>query len=171
MSFTTTALIVTWFAIVLLALALAGIVRQVRSLVTLHGIRLNPVGPALGSAAPAIEGSDGYGQGRSTILLFADAACQSCEQVLAELGSLWEGSVWRVPPVPPVRQYAGHDARLHARDEDAAARAVEPSAEDFPSEGRLAIPLHDRDRVVTRSSSAPSLRSPAARDRDHRRTP
>ncbi|MFC7729231.1 thioredoxin domain-containing protein [Actinomadura keratinilytica] len=81
MSFQTSALLVTWAVLLLLALVVAGLVRQVHAL----GRGAPPaalLGPAPGAPAP---GFDRLGPG---LLLFLDRDCGVCEEVLAAAGSL-----------------------------------------------------------------------------------
>ncbi|MEU6038292.1 hypothetical protein ABZ801_23060 [Actinomadura sp. NPDC047616] len=81
MSFETSALLVTWAALLLLALVVAGLVRQVHALGR-GAPRTTPLGPAPGSPAP---GFDRLGPG---LLLFLDRDCGVCAQVLAAAGTL-----------------------------------------------------------------------------------
>lgn len=81
MSFQTSALLVTWAVLLLLALVVAGLVRQVHALG--QGVpRPVPLGPAPGSPAPAF---DRLGPG---LLLFLDRDCGVCMEVLAAAGTL-----------------------------------------------------------------------------------
>jgi hypothetical protein len=80
MSVQTTALILAWVAIALLALALSGLLRQV------HLLRLGQSrpqldsGPTVGSLAPELNGDMEWP--RPTVLLFADRGCSSCDRLL-----------------------------------------------------------------------------------------
>jgi thiol-disulfide isomerase/thioredoxin len=76
MSFQATALLLAWIMIVLLAFALAGVVRQLHMLAT--GARQWVSGPRQGTRLE-IEGLTG---GRKKVVLFADSACTSCDRVL-----------------------------------------------------------------------------------------
>lgn len=85
MSFEASALILAWVAIALLALAMAGLVRQVRVLSEqprggrfLHS-------PLVGSAAPDLTGQ---GWARRTVLLFVAPDCEVCHARLADLETL-----------------------------------------------------------------------------------
>ncbi|MEU5882352.1 hypothetical protein [Spirillospora sp. NPDC047279] len=86
MSFQTSALLLSWVAIVLLALVVAGLVRQVHALGQAAagggGPRPSPLGLAPGSPAPAF---DRLGPG---LLLFLDVDCGVCADVLEAAGSL-----------------------------------------------------------------------------------
>ncbi|WP_067831044.1 hypothetical protein [Actinomadura kijaniata] len=82
MSFQTSALVLSWVAIVLLSLVVAGLVRQVQ--VLSQGVRPGPgerdgaprLGPPPGARAPAF---DRVGPG---LLLFLDVECGVCHEVL-----------------------------------------------------------------------------------------
>lgn len=113
MSFQTSALIVTWAALLLLACVVAGLVRQVHALSAGQGVRpvtagLRPgdradLGP-LGVTAPAV-------------LLFLRPTCHTCVTALAEavevagsrlpVVALYEGPVPDVPPGVVARGEAG----------------------------------------------------------------
>ncbi|MBW8482181.1 hypothetical protein [Actinomadura parmotrematis] len=75
MSFQTSALLLSWVAIALLALVVAGLVRQVHAL-TDGAPRRTALGPEPGAAAP---GFDRLGPG---LLLFLDRDCGVCGEVL-----------------------------------------------------------------------------------------
>jgi hypothetical protein len=94
MSFTISALIVTWGAIALLGLALAGVVRQVRALTMMRSLQLPRIGPRLKTLAPALDGAaQPYPTDRPSVLLFVDAECAGCEEVLPQLVAL--ADAWR----------------------------------------------------------------------------
>ncbi|MEV4677849.1 MULTISPECIES: hypothetical protein [Actinomadura] len=80
MSFQNSALLLSWVAILLLALVVAGLVRQVHALG--QGAPSAGLGPAPGTAAPAF---DRLGPG---LLLFLDRDCGVCTDVLAAAGAL-----------------------------------------------------------------------------------
>jgi hypothetical protein len=85
MTFEGSALILAWLAIALLALAMSGLVRQVRALSTQpRGGRLQQ-SPLVGSAAPELPGQ---GWTRPTVLLFVAADCDVCKARLADLEAL-----------------------------------------------------------------------------------
>lgn len=79
MSIEGTALVLAWVAITLLALAMAGILRQV------HALALGSVGSASviglvpGSQAPLLEGEPWR---QATAIFFADADCEACGKLL-----------------------------------------------------------------------------------------
>ncbi|MFB4276864.1 TlpA family protein disulfide reductase [Nonomuraea sp. MTCD27] len=81
MSFELTALLVTWVAIALLSLVVAGLIRQVHALTT--GPRTRETGTPVGSVAPEIDriapGRDG-----TVLLLFLTDSCPSCALILDE---------------------------------------------------------------------------------------
>jgi hypothetical protein len=81
MSFQTSALLLSWVAILLLALVVAGLVRQVHALS--QGVpQRATLGPAPGTPAPAF---DRVGAG---LLLFLDLDCGVCAEVLEAAGAL-----------------------------------------------------------------------------------
>ncbi|WP_329521616.1 hypothetical protein [Spirillospora sp. NBC_01491] len=85
MSFTTSALLLSWVAIALLALVVAGLVRQVHALGQGGSGRGAPraaLGPAPGTPAPE------FGRLGPGLLLFLDRDCGVCADVLAEAGGL-----------------------------------------------------------------------------------
>jgi hypothetical protein len=87
MSFYATALLLAWVAIVLLGLTVSGLVRQVHALQSPR----RPEGPEVelptGTQAPAIDGL-AWDRQRTNLLLFVDASCHSCAQVLPYLDTL-----------------------------------------------------------------------------------
>jgi hypothetical protein len=82
MSFETTALLVTWVAILLLAFVVAGLVRQVHGL-TSGRPRAAPLGLPVGAAAPGL--TDIAPVGRPTVVLFLEESCSTCTEVLHEM--------------------------------------------------------------------------------------
>ncbi|WP_433462885.1 hypothetical protein [Spirillospora sp. CA-128828] len=93
MSFQNSALLLSWAAILLLALVVAGLVRQVHAL----GRGASPpagLGLAPGARAPAF---DRLGPG---LLLFLDRDCGVCADVLAAAGSL-DGPLHAIFAGPP----------------------------------------------------------------------
>lgn len=81
MSFETSALIVTWVALLLLAFVVAGLVRQVHALSSGTGPR--PVGAGLRAGDTAAE-LDRLGVAAPAVLLFLRATCTTCVEALAE---------------------------------------------------------------------------------------
>jgi hypothetical protein len=87
-SFETTALLVTWVAIALLGLAMAGLVRQVHALTSgtqQSGAR--ELGLPAGTAAPEL-GRLSPDADKPTALLFLDEGCGSCTAVLDEVRAI-----------------------------------------------------------------------------------
>lgn len=82
MNFQTSALILTWVALLLLALVVSGLVRQVHALAAVRG---DPVGPRPGSTAPQL---DRLGARPPAVLLFLSPACHTCTEVLDETVSV-----------------------------------------------------------------------------------
>jgi hypothetical protein len=83
-SFETTALLVTWIAIALLGLALAGLVRQMHALTSGGLARARGLGLPAGAAAPEF-GRLSPDPAKPTALLFLDNGCGSCTAVLDEV--------------------------------------------------------------------------------------
>ncbi len=81
MSFETTAILLTWVAMTLLALTVAGLVRQVHQLT--RGPHAPDVGPSPGSPAAALDRL-GAEPGRTTLLLFLGEDCPACQDVFQE---------------------------------------------------------------------------------------
>ncbi|MCK1795244.1 hypothetical protein MTQ01_04310 [Streptomyces sp. XM4193] len=84
MDFVTSALLVSWVAIALLALVVSGLVRQVHQLSRGGGAARTPgrVGVAPGSPAP--HAAELLAEDRPTLLLFLSPDCRTCVRVLAE---------------------------------------------------------------------------------------
>jgi hypothetical protein len=100
MSFQTSALILSWVAILLLALVVSGLIRQVHALSAGGGQRPGSLGPPPGSPAPGIDllAPD---RRRPVVLLFLSENCRTCAEALDEAGRAGPGGV-------PVRAlYAG----------------------------------------------------------------
>jgi hypothetical protein len=89
MSFTTAALLATWIAIILVALALAGVERQVRMLV-FQEVRGRSLGIPPGAPAPAVDGLDFLAA--PTLLLFTSPDCDVCSRVLARAAEVARSS-------------------------------------------------------------------------------
>ena len=85
MSFQTSALIVTWAALLLLALVVSGLVRQVHQLSSGGARRTDRLGPRPGSPAPGLAG---LGVRAPAVLLFLSEDCHTCAGVLEEAGRL-----------------------------------------------------------------------------------
>lgn len=83
MTFQTSALILSWVAILLLALVVSGLVRQVHALTTGTASRGEPVGLRPGSAAPEFRRLAPQ-RPQPMVLLFLDSGCRTCSEVLEE---------------------------------------------------------------------------------------
>lgn len=95
-SFQTTALLVTWIAIALLGLAMAGLVRQVHALTSGSQTRARGLGLSTGTVAPEFDRLS-PDPARPTALLFLDDGCGSCTAVLDEVRTMVARD-----PAPPV---------------------------------------------------------------------
>ncbi|MEU8677834.1 hypothetical protein [Streptomyces sp. NPDC048560] len=92
MDFTTSAVIASWAAIALLALVVSGLIRQVHQLSRTQPHRPGRVGIAPGAPAPGLDAGGRepavpgslLAPGRAALLLFLDAECRTCGQVLDE---------------------------------------------------------------------------------------
>jgi hypothetical protein len=83
MSFQTSALILSWIAILLLALVVSGLVRQVHALSNGTVGRPGPVGLRPGSPAPRFR-ELAPPSPATLVLLFLDPGCATCDQLLDE---------------------------------------------------------------------------------------
>jgi hypothetical protein len=91
--FDTTLLLVTWLAIVLLALGLSGLLRQVHQISKTLRQGLPSTGPPIGLAAPRLTDDDLTGSwSEPSLLLFADKNCTACAQVLPVFAALAQDS-------------------------------------------------------------------------------
>jgi hypothetical protein len=82
--------IVLWIAVVLLALTVVALVRQIGVLHTRiapMGAHFGGEGPTPGSFAPGAERFD-YGSARLTLLAFTAATCEVCRRLRPSLGAL-----------------------------------------------------------------------------------
>ena len=117
MSFQTSALIVTWAALLLLAFVVAGLVRQVHALSSGAGARPVSSGLRPGDRADLA----GLGANAPAVLLFLRATCHTCVEALAEtvavagdrlsVVALYEG---QAPDAPPGVTALGDRAHLFA---------------------------------------------------------
>jgi hypothetical protein len=89
MSFYGSALLLAWVAIVLLGLTVSGLVRQVHALSSGHQPERLEVDLLTGTQAPTVDGLV-WDRQRTNVLLFVDASCHSCAQVLPYLDTLSE---------------------------------------------------------------------------------
>jgi hypothetical protein len=83
MTFQTSALILSWFAILLLALVVSGLVRQVHALSGGAARRPEPVGLPAGAPAPGL-GQLAPDRPVPLVLLFLSVDCRTCGEVLDE---------------------------------------------------------------------------------------
>lgn len=81
MDFMTSALIVSWLAILVLALVVSGLIRQVHQLSKSMSVSPTRVGLQPGAAAPGARDLIGAGGG---VLLFVSPGCRSCVEALDE---------------------------------------------------------------------------------------
>ena len=93
MSFQTSALILSWVAIALLALVVSGLVRQVQQLSSTTVRRAEPLGLAPGAPAPGF-GALASASGATVVLLFLQPGCGTCAELLGEAGRLHEPAAW-----------------------------------------------------------------------------
>ena len=83
MDFVTSALLLSWVAIVLLALVVARLVRQVHELQQGGARQPRRLGLATGEPAPGLETLDPK-PGKAMLLLFLSVGCRTCREVLSE---------------------------------------------------------------------------------------
>jgi hypothetical protein len=83
MTFQTSALILSWLAILLLALVVSGLVRQVHALAGGAARRPEPVGLPAGAPAPGL-GRLALDRPGLLVLLFLSVDCRTCGEVLDE---------------------------------------------------------------------------------------
>jgi thiol-disulfide isomerase/thioredoxin len=89
MSFQTSAIVLAWVAIAILAFALSGLLRQLHLIrATLDPQRRVTLGPPRGIVAPPVDGAGRDGWRRPTVLLFMDSGCQTCQAIQTELEEL-----------------------------------------------------------------------------------
>lgn len=84
MDFQTSALILAWVAILVLALAMSGLMRHVQALSTGRVVQ-EQIGPPIGSKAPPLPlGDEGERSATTTttVALFLDRSCEVCERSL-----------------------------------------------------------------------------------------
>jgi len=86
MEFETAAIMLSWLAIALLGLAMAGLMRQVQWL-TAGGRSLQRVGPTTGTYALALPGVE-YTAARQTVVVFLSDDCPLCAQLAPEANEL-----------------------------------------------------------------------------------
>jgi hypothetical protein len=82
-SFEQSALMLAWIALVLLAFAMSGLMRQIQAVTrAIHGGRSLVAGPTTGLLAPRIPQLDGAAE---SVLLFVEPGCSSCDQALTTI--------------------------------------------------------------------------------------
>jgi hypothetical protein len=123
-SFQTSALVLSWAAILLLALVVSGLIRQV------HALAAGPrtVGPRPGTPAPGLAGL--APPDRPLLLLFLDADCRTCVEALDEATgagpvlALYAGAGPAELPGGPVTVHSGQAALFERYDVVATPYAV-----------------------------------------------
>ncbi len=90
MSFELTAVGLAWVAIVVLALVVSGLIRQVHILSSGQQVRKLQLGPRPGSEAPSFARYD-LPRGRPAVVFFAERGCSSCAALLPSFGQLARG--------------------------------------------------------------------------------
>lgn len=91
MSFELSAILASWVLIFLLALVVAGLVRQVHILNKTVANWSTTSGPRVGVPAPLLD-NELQAKGSPAVMLFADAGCASCTKVLPDFTRLAEAS-------------------------------------------------------------------------------
>ncbi|HEX2417291.1 MAG TPA: hypothetical protein VHJ83_04080 [Micromonosporaceae bacterium] len=127
MTFQTSALILSWVAILLLALVVSGLVRQVHALSNGTTRPTEAIGPPPGSAAPEFRRLAPH-HPEPMVLLFLDSDCRTCSEVLAE--------ATRTAPAPGVTVRALF-------------RGVAPETGRLPAHGGEAVLFDRYDAVAT----------------------
>ncbi|WP_062213545.1 hypothetical protein [Streptomyces sp. NBRC 109706] len=82
MDFVTSAVLVSWIAVALLALVVSGLVRQVHQLAK-GGVARSTGQLGVTPGSPAPHADDLLAEGQDTLLLFLSAECRTCAEVLA----------------------------------------------------------------------------------------
>ena len=89
MSFTMSAFLITWLAIALLAFAMSGLVRQVHALASSRQAAPLRTRPPIGAILPDLNGAFRASHPtKPTVLLFSEATCSTCAELLPELARL-----------------------------------------------------------------------------------
>ena len=105
MTFTAAALVAAWLAILVLALALAGVLHRLRAIAAGSPPATRPaVGPLVGAVAPALDGRALSGP---ALILFADRECPSCHEVAPAFGQAALGANGSGAHVQKVLVYQG----------------------------------------------------------------
>ena len=112
MSFMMSAFLITWLAIALLAFAMSGLVRQVHALASSQQAVPFRTGPPIGAVLPDLNGAFPVSHPtRPTVLLFSEATCSTCAELLPERMRLddWGYPIVSSDPIP--RELEGHARR------------------------------------------------------------
>lgn len=153
MSFQTSALIVTWVALLLLACVVAGLVRQV------HALSAGGTAPARGiGPGDVAAGLDLLGVRPPAVLLFVRSTCSTCSDVIAETVEVVGGSApvlalheGRAPEPPPGVAVLGDQERLFA----AYGAVATPFAVVVGPDGRVTAAAPVGSRAAVRGLLAP----------------
>lgn len=152
MSFESSALLLAWVAIVLLAFAMAGLLRQIQA-VAVPASRLPGLGPPVGTLVPAILPQAGSWSW-PRLLLFVDPDCTSCAALLPHVESLA-----RRPDGPAITILVSGDVATFRSDHSTVLLRCDEDFERFAvTVTPLGVLVGDDGRLV---ASAP-LGSPAA---------
>jgi hypothetical protein len=90
MSFETAVLILAWIAILLLALAMSGLLRQLHHLQAHGGSSAQRVGPAPGTRSPIWPLLEAKPE-RPMIVLFGDRSCETCQLIRPQVQRFAQG--------------------------------------------------------------------------------
>lgn len=151
MSFTTAALLVTWSAILLVALALAGISRQLSTVIAIqHGVLRPRTGPVPGMLAPMLE--DARMPESETLLAFLDAECDACTGIFHELARFGRTSDMNVSVLFPGAAGAFASGSLPVLENQA------PAFEAFGIPATPFAVLIDDDRRIVNAAPVGSIR-------------
>lgn len=82
MGFQASVLIVTWAAMLVLALAIVGLLRQVHALAGADPPGPHTLGPEIGASAPPLHPDDAIASEAPLVALFLDDSCDSCARTL-----------------------------------------------------------------------------------------
>lgn len=92
MSFQAAAIALAWLAIIILAFAMAGILRGMRFLIEGRVPQPLDSGPPLGSSVPNFVADLAGAEATRAVLMFADTYCDACERILPEFAELAEAN-------------------------------------------------------------------------------
>jgi hypothetical protein len=163
MSFQTSALVLSWAAILLLALVVSGLIRQVHQLAA-GPVRTGPIGLPVGAQAPGLD-QLAPGETGDVLLLFLSADCGTCTEMLTEASTidspnvtvraLYAGAVPGSAAGSPVAVHGGQHALFATYDAIAT-----PFAVLIDAAGRItrSEPLGSRGALHTLLTPTGSLR-------------